>query len=628
VSACGRVTGGAASRATDYNPRALTDPRPDSLHRRERALAVALAVALGAYVCHLAVVASRLPVDYWDGYEYLMNARSLAGHHFARLAWGYLGFRPPLVPALIALFLGGYAPAGGGTALWGPHLVAASLSVLSLIAFYRLLRQEMSPTVSLIGCAVLVANPLFTHYAPFVLVDMPVMLFVTASASAYLRGRRTGRWLDHALAGVALSAAILSKYSAVSFLGSLGLYELLRAIVPGRAEAARAGGLGRRLWRLATDPRPWLVVLVTPPIVYAVHVAVHRRLGVAKPVLQHLREVFLFQMGMEAFASDPKLEYLWDFADAFSLPVLAPAALGALVALARRSETDLLCLAWLGVVSTSLTMLVGHKEARYAFPVLPPLVYLIVRGMGGVLRVARRLGGDWAVVPACVALALLFLRPVGLAASELACFHDPAYAEPYLPRLAAWVRARSAPGQPVLVGNDFVYTIYPKRARLPLRRVLSPPSHRRPGAPLLHGSAMGTIDPLPSLEGDWAPFVERFRRARSCSRRASTSTPSAGWDAEPPVPIVATAIRRRTLRRMDERSADGIVYRAPLGDERVALAPDGDGWRPVTDLLAGWRIYERRPPGGPVVRFEPGAPDAPPAVLELVKIEQVYAFYR
>jgi hypothetical protein len=488
----------------------------------------------------------------------------------------------------------------------------------------------MSPAVSLVGCAVLVANPLFTHYAPFVLVDMPVMLFVTASASAYLRGRRTGRWLDHALAGVALSAAVLSKYSAVSFLGSLGLYELLRALVPGRPEAARAGGLGRRILRLATDPRPWLVVIVAPPIVYAVHVAVHARLGVAKPVLQHLREVFLFQMGMEAFASDPKLEYLWDFADAFSVPVLVLAALGVLVALARRSETDLLCLSWLGVVATALTVLVGHKEARYAFPVLPPLVYLIVRGMEGVLRAARRLGGDRAVVPACIALALLFLRPVGLAASELACFSDPAYAKPYLPRLAAWVRARSAPGQPVLVGNDFVYTIYPK-ARPVFRYDEFFHRHHIGGPALLYviDRRWQMTDPLPPLSGDLAPFVERFSQSQVVLEgRVYFDALAVGWDAEPPVPIVATAIRRRTLRRMDEQSADGIVYRTRLGDERVVLAPDGDGWRPVADLLGDWRIYKRRAPGGPAVRFVPGVTDAPPAVLELVKVEQVHAFYR
>ena len=79
---------------------------------------------------------------------------------------------------------------------------------------------------------------------------------------------------------------------------------------------------------------------------------------------------------------------------------------------------------------------------------------------------------------------------------------------------------------------------------------------------------------------------------------------------------------------MDEQSADGLVYRTPLGDERVVLAPDGDGWRPVADLLGGWRIYQRRTPGGPPVRFVPGVTDLPPAVLELVKVEQVHAFYR
>jgi hypothetical protein len=61
----------------------------------------------------------------------------------------------------------------------------------------------------------------------------------------------------------------------------------------------------------------------------------------------HLREVFGFQMGMATFGSDPDPRVLWDFADAFGLPVVVLAALGVLVALVRRRDGDLLCLAWL-----------------------------------------------------------------------------------------------------------------------------------------------------------------------------------------------------------------------------------------------------------------------------------------
>ena len=74
----------------------------------EAAVVSVLTLALAVQLLHLAAVAWRLSVDYWDGYEYLINARVLAGHDVGRLVVGYQSFRPPLVPLL--LFLTARAP--------------------------------------------------------------------------------------------------------------------------------------------------------------------------------------------------------------------------------------------------------------------------------------------------------------------------------------------------------------------------------------------------------------------------------------------------------------------------------------------------------------------------------------
>src|SRR5690242_8016304 len=111
-------------------------------------LVVALLVL---HFLYLGVVAWRLPLDYWDGYDYLLYAQALRGNDLARLFFAYAG-RPPLVPLLMVPALIGYAPAGQGTSFSGPHLVALALAALALVALYHLLRAVFSPPQSLLGC--------------------------------------------------------------------------------------------------------------------------------------------------------------------------------------------------------------------------------------------------------------------------------------------------------------------------------------------------------------------------------------------------------------------------------------------------------------------------------------------
>ena len=67
-----------------------------------RGLLTRLVVALLVlHLLHLGVVAWRLPLDYWDGYDYLLYAQALRGNDLARLFFAYRVGRPPLVPLLL-----------------------------------------------------------------------------------------------------------------------------------------------------------------------------------------------------------------------------------------------------------------------------------------------------------------------------------------------------------------------------------------------------------------------------------------------------------------------------------------------------------------------------------------------
>ena len=591
----------------------------------EVAVVSVLTLALAVQLLHLAAVAWRLSVDYWDGYEYLVNARVLAGHDVGRLAVGYQRIRPPLVPLLIVPLLRGYAPAGEGTSLRGPHLLAVALSALAILALHRLLRQAFSRTDALLGCMVLAMNPLFVHYAPFVMTDIPLMLCLTASAGAYLRARRSGRWLPHVGAALALGMAMLAKYTAVLGLVALGLFEISRLVVRGERGA-----------RLA-DVRPWAVVGGAVLLFYVVHAGVFARVAPGADTLGRLVDLFRTQGEAHALPNDPPWEFASELAATFSLPLVAVAVVGFAVAAAGRTDADLLCGTWFASWFALLTLLVAHKEARYAFPVVPPLVYFVVRGLGALRSLAGRIAPRVAGVVFAVAIVPLAVRPAVLAAGEHRRFDDPVYATRFLPDVAHWVLARADARRRVLFSNasgglGFVYTMYP------VNPVVLPYDEfyhfHHIGGPALsylldrpvEATAPVTVPP----DGDLGPLVERFVASEVIvgSSGRFFDTTSAASAPEPPEPLTLTAVGRRTLRRVEGGATDRVTYEGDgEAPRRVTLARRPRGWAVADEDADGWQPYVRRA-DGPPVRLAAAAPDGPPEVLELIKVEQRQAAYR
>ena len=595
---------------------------------------------LTVYALHLAFIAWRLPLDYWDGYDYLTNARLLAGHDVARFGCGYWNYRPPLVPLLDAVVLKGYAPGGGGTALSGPHLVAACLSVFSIVALYWLVRQAFPPNEAILGGALLAANPLFIHYAPFALTDIPTMLFLTVTAAAYLRARRRGGWFAHALAAASLAAAMLAKYSAAAMLGGLAVFEVLRVLFPGHAAEGPAPGIRRRIWRLLKDVRPWLVLAAALAIFYLVQAAADARAMPGVNTFTHTLGVFGQSVGTPPLSSatDVWYEFVPELTTAFTLPLMVVAVVGMLVGALRRTEVDLLCLAWFGVVFGALTVLIGHKEARYAFPILPPLIYFMVSGVRelwrALVRGARSLIGERARfrrVPELVAAVVLLAfvpKPAAQAGSELLRFYDPVYTRPFLPEVASWVLARTAPGQRVLASRYFAYNMYAANPFFsPYEEFMHFHGIGRCALTYLLDRPVEEIDPLPPVEGDrLEPLVERFATSEVV---LTGSKALVGPSPEPPEPMTLTFIERRTLRRVDGGTPDGATYQAVNDPEhRLVLVHKGGGWE-VGEGWPGadWRLYQRKAEGGAAEPFGEVASEPPP-VLELVKVDQIQRTFR
>lgn len=614
----------------------------------EAAVTWVFGAVLAGTLLHLALVAWRLPVDFWDGYEYLINARVLARHDVGRLAVGYRADRAPLVPLLVAPVLHWYAPGGEGTSLRGPHVLAVALSGLALLAMHRLLRQTFPSPEALLGCALLAMNPLFIHYAPFVMTDIPVILFLTVAGASYVRARRSGRWLTHLVAAAALALALLTRYTAVLAAAAFGLFEASTVLIGPRPPGSRPHGPGRRLWQLVTDVRPWVVGGGAFLIFYLAHVAVFVRVAPGSGNnFTRLVDLFRVQGQAHALPGDPTWEFASELAATFSLPVVAVALVGLLVAAARRTDLDLLCLAWFGTVFTLLTLLVAHKEARYAFPVVPPLVYLAVRGVQALPQLFTdawgRVAGRPSRAPAELVFGLLIglvaVRPVVLAVREHGRFHDPVYSTPFLPDVARWVLAHSRPGQRILFTNasgglGFLYTMYPRDpVFLPYDEFYYFHHIGGPALAYLLDRPLELTAPLPAVhDDDLAPFVERFAASEVIvgSSGRFFDTAAAASVPEPPEPLTLTAVERRTFTRVEEGGApDRVVYESSTEPpQRLILARRGEGWQVAGDGLdARWRLFARQP-GGPATRFEPAGAQAPPAVLELVRVEQLERSYR
>jgi len=614
--------------------------------RLERTILWLVCVGLAVHAFHLALVAWRLPVDYWDGYEYLRNARILAGHQVTPTSCGYVDYRPPLLPLLLGPAVRGYAPAGGGSALRGPHLMALALSILSVFALYWLLRQAFSPVETVIGGTLLAANPLFIHYAPFVMTDLPTMLFVTVAAVAYLQARQRGGWPLPALAASSLAAGALTKYTAVAMLGGLAAFELLRVLFP-RADAP-ALGIGRRARRLLGDVQPWLIVAAACVIFYLVQAAADARAGLGSNALLHVVDIFRASIGPGPhYATDTTFELVPELTTAFSLPLMVVAVVGVLLAARRRTEVDLLCLAWFGVLFAAFTFLVGHKEARYAFPVLPPLIYFMVGGLralrSGLVSALGWLAGERSGsrrTPELVAAALLLclaLKPAALAGGELRHFHDPVYTKPFLPEVARWALAHGAPGRRVLVRRYFVYSMYPANPFFMTDDEFYH-FHHISGCALAYlldrpVEETAETEPIPwSPPGSqqWARLVARFATSEVVVTGGMMIDTGSGEWPEPPEPLTLTFVGRRTLGRVEGGTPDDAIYRAADEPEHgLVLARKGDGWKVAEgDPGPDWQVYQRGAPGGPAEPLAQALASEPPAVVELVTVEQVQRAFR
>jgi hypothetical protein len=459
---------------------------------------------MGVLLWKLLRTATRIGIEYWDGYDYLNNALLLTGRD---IGVSYNIVRPPLISILNAVPLLFYKPAGAASTIL-PHLIAVTLSVLAAVALYRLLLLSFEPIFSLAGTLLLVVNPLFVHYSVFTLTDIPGMLFLTLGFHYYARE-------DDWLSAAAFLLAVLTRYSNALLIVSLVLFEIVNGS-----------------WRTALTRFRIKIMVLALLFFYLIHLIIF--LLNAEPTWKapfYILTVFRSQAvaGRQSGFVDPLIEFPSELLVAFTVPIISLAIVGFLRLWLRKTRTDMVMLCWFVGMFVFIN-LTTHKEARYLFCVFPPLIYATVAGFEWLWNAFRR--RRLTIVAALAGVALMAL-PLVNGFKELERFDDSAYDGLFMKRVSKTILESSSPRESVYWTGLGLYNIYPKQRKMYAADEFIYFHHINPNA--LAFSIGKPVERLPD------PVSFKSGTLISTNDRMYANMPS--FEApEPPEPITITSV--------------------------------------------------------------------------------------
>jgi hypothetical protein len=556
-------------------------------------------LALASFVAWSFVLALGLPLDSWDAYDYLVNARHLAGHDMVRLSQNYRVDRPPGISLLVAPLLAwNYQPGQRGAAGL-IHLVPWALGLWAVLVVWRELRTSVGVVLAFLGAVLLAFNPLVLHYLPFVMADVPSMTFSLLSLVFAERVLTTQRGLDSVLLAVFVAAAMLSKYPVAA----------LGVAIPLANAAWSLAGRGR-----PSSVRGVLVSLVQPRLAVPLLVGLGLFLAVEAWVFSRfvpgvigwwpkLSAGLTSAWGSAGGGSgggetDPRWEIPYALVALFGVPVVGLSLLGVVRTVATRDRRALFHAAFLGVMLALFVAVIGHKESRYAFPVLPSLVWLAMYGLAW-LR--------WHLLALAVAVvSLAFVVPPALA--ELKRMNDPLYQKPSILAWARFALEHAGATRPILQ-----LPVLPQFALYPKSPVVLPMDEfwhyhhfneggltwffdRRLQALQVQAGAEPTVRhespwffvtvPQTWLDavGDDAVWLGAFPDGAVLVSTAQGwfETRTAAAQPEPPAPFVATNVKHVTLTRREESRFSG-------GSLEATATRGEQGWSaPSSPLGFAW----------------------------------------
>ena len=335
------------------------------------------AVQVGAWTVVAAVTlygllrAFTLRTQPWDAFVYLTAARRFLGE--AHMAW--VVDRPPLIPLAYApgVAWATSGPLAGVQYLVIPQVQAWLLSVLCLALLAVFFRRSL-PAGWVVPAVMLVcASRIWIRNSTLVMTDLPSAGAAVLAFVALERAQRLGTLRWWLAVSVTVGVSITLRYT-------------LLALGPALVAAGFLLGLGTQRTR-----RDWALLVGGPLVGMLLGAALVAlavtwgRWGEAGAVMRELQEAHDRNITATRWTDAPWMPIVTAARFAalvfvhLPTPIVPLAVWGVVVAVGRRHRWDRVCLAWLGMLGASLCI-IRRPEARYVFPLAPPLAYFCIEG--------------------------------------------------------------------------------------------------------------------------------------------------------------------------------------------------------------------------------------------------------